>query len=187
MISTQMHRGDVVVLTVNSPSIGGDKKSGFPAGSQFEFRCPLTDLPKGMAEVQADYHHGDQSRHKHVAARSTNAESLAVVHSLDASRKRLIFKFSDLDPTGATVMKSEPRLVNENRRTLERVLGFDKRFRNVTAVYETGDGTFAIDNFPLNEIRGIGADGKYLSPKDTAKAIEQFAECVIGEGGKGER
>lgn len=96
-----MTPGDIVALTVNSPS-AGDKRRTYPAGTQFRLRRLVEELPTDLGEVRAEQDHGSSAKTR--AKRTAPVGPYVEVLAMTADRSRLLFRPADLEvvPAGAT-------------------------------------------------------------------------------------
>jgi len=97
----KLAEGDIVALTVNSPS-AGDKKLVYPAGHQFRVRRLVTHLPADQGEVRDEQQHGHSPKPR--PTRMSAVEPMVEVLALTPDRSRLLFRPADLErvPTGDT-------------------------------------------------------------------------------------
>lgn len=89
-----MTTGDIVTLTVNSPS-AGDKRLTYPAGTQFRLRRLVEELPADLGEVRAEQDHGGGPKPR--AKRTAPVGPYVEVLAMTADRSRLLFRMADLE------------------------------------------------------------------------------------------
>jgi hypothetical protein len=89
-----MTPGDIVTLTVNSPS-AGDKRRTYPAGTQFRLRRLVEELPADLGEVRAEQDHGSSAKTR--AKRTAPVGSFVEVLAVTSDRSRLLFRAADVE------------------------------------------------------------------------------------------
>lgn len=93
-----MTPGDIVALTVNSPS-AGDKRRLYAAGSQFRLRRLVEELPADLGEVRAEQDHGGSAKPR--AKRTAPVGPFVEVLAITSDRSRLLFRAADVEVVAA--------------------------------------------------------------------------------------